>query len=652
LLIGTYRDRALAARGAPFAQVRTDLVAKRQLREVALPLLAREDVTCYVARAAAPLDSNALIDRVYASSEGNPLFMSALVSYLVATGTTGVGDAASAMPDTLRALIQTALASLSAAQRDALDAAAILGLEFDADTIARALALSPLAVEDVLTSLADDHGLITRAGPGDANGAASLFRFRHALYQAALLDAFTPSRRAGIAGRLAEAQRARHEDDPAMAGSIALLYEMAREHAEAARWFARASEFATNRLAFQDAYDLALRGVRNLEAASALPAVDHDRLELALTFAQLAPLTPWRGPGHPTVVALTDRAATLAAQLQDGHAMARSMGMQCFVHLIRAECGAARAVAQRLIDLAIAAGAESLYVNAHVQAQIASHHIGDFAAADAHAMEVEAHGTALEPAARFLSLFDPLVASLAESSRNAWITGRLNKASQLAEQAVIVGSDIGNLESLAFAWLFHAWLHGYKEDWRTCLQSSDQGIAVARHGGTVQTHAWNRCVHGWARAMSGDPTGGRDELLEGIGLSQSISGHIALPQFRAMMAEAHLVDGNVTGARTWIEDALEAAQHHDDGYVAAEIHRLAAGCEARGPRDLSPAAHAREAIAIARAQGAAFFELRAALTLADLSGEIGPIAEALARVPEPERWPDVERARQRLGAGA
>jgi len=88
----------------------------------------------------------------------------------------------------------------------------------------------------------------------------------------------------------------------------------------------------------------------------------------------------------------------------------------------------------------------------------------------------------------------------------------LNLAVALAEQGVALGGEIANAESLAFSWLFHAWLHGYRGDWRTCQQSSATGIAVAARNGTVQTLAWNRCVHGWARAHQGDVAGGWQEL--------------------------------------------------------------------------------------------------------------------------------------------
>jgi predicted ATPase len=365
-----------------------------------------------------------------------------------------------------------------------------------------------------------------------------------------------------------------------------------------------------------------------------------------LCFAQLIPLSSWRGYGHPEIDALVQRVSRLAHDLGDAETVARALGMAVFLHLIHGRCTAARDAARELAALAEATGLVVVLVNAHMQAQISCHHLGHFADADVHAAQVARIGPILSPAERFMNLYDPVVASLAESSRNAWITGRLATAVALAEQGVALGGEIGNAESLAFSWLFHAWLHGYRGDWRTCLQSSATGIAVAARNGTVQTLAWNRCVHGWARAHQGDLAGGWQELAEGTSLSQSITGDIALPQFRAMMAEVLVLAGDLDEARGCLTQALTARDTQDDDYFAAEVHRLAACCDAPGPHGYTREAHLEAAFTIARRQGATFFALRAALTSRLLfGGDSASVAAALAAISESEPWADITAAR-------
>jgi predicted ATPase len=285
-----------------------------------------------------------------------------------------------------------------------------------------------------------------------------------------------------------------------------------------------------------------------------------------------------------------------------------------------------------------------------MQAQIACHHLGDFHQAREYAAAVMALAGQVPHPARCISVLDPVVASLAESARNSWITGYLVRALADCEAAVALGRELRHPDSLAFAWLFHAWIHGYRGDWTTCLASAEAGAAVARESGSVQTLAWNLGVRGWARAHAGDPEAGEAELAGAIDMSRAIMGQVALPQFNAMMAEVLLVRQNLARAETLLKQAGAFERSHDDRYFAAELRRLSAICLAKRGRIDDACVGLHEAIDVARSQGASIFELRAALSLAELDLQQGceTVRCALARVPELELWPDVRAAHQVL----
>jgi hypothetical protein len=304
---------------------------------------------------------------------------------------------------------------------------------------------------------------------------------------------------------------------------------------------------------------------------------------------------------------------------------------------------AARDAAARLISLGDAAQNDVLLINGHMQAQIACHHLGEFSHAREHAAMVMKLADRAPHIERCISIFDPVVASLAESARNSWITGYLTRAHADCEAAVALARELRHPDSLAFAWLFHAWIHGYRRDWRRSVVSSETGIAIARQSGSVQTLAWNRCVHGWAVAHAGDPTSGQAEIAAAIEASKGIMGHVALPQFSAMMAEVLLLRDDVTAAETWVTQATEIEDARDDRYFAAEVRRLSGVCLTRRGRPDDARDRLYEAIEIALAQGATTFELRSALSLADVDLHAGGVAvrEALGRFPEPEEWPEV-----------
>src|SRR5262249_47667455 len=157
-------------------------------------------------------------------------------------------------------------------------------------------------------------------------------------------------------------------------------------------------------------------------------------------------------------------------------------------------------------------------------------------------------------------------------------------------------------------WILHAWIHGYRNDWTTCLASADTGIRIASEAGSVQTRAWNQCVRGWALAHVGDLETGRSELSAAIDASRAIMGYVALPQFSAMMAEVLLLRDDVGAAEEWLKQAMAFEDSHDDRNFAAEVYRLSAVCRAKRGRIDDACAGLREAIAVARSQGASTFE--------------------------------------------
>jgi predicted ATPase len=157
-------------------------------------------------------------------------------------------------------------------------------------------------------------------------------------------------------------------------------------------------------------------------------------------------------------------------------------------------------------------------------------------------------------------------------------------------------------------------------------------------------------VRGWALAHVGDFEAGTTELTAGIDASKPIMGRVALPQFIAMMAEALLLANDAAAAEAWLLQAIDFDSSHDDRYYAAEVHRLAAVCLAARGDTAGARAHLREALEVARAQGATLFELRAALVLAAHDAQEGreALRSVMGRFPEPEPWAEVTAARQIL----
>jgi predicted ATPase len=292
-----------------------------------------------------------------------------------------------------------------------------------------------------------------------------------------------------------------------------------------------------------------------------------------------------------------------------------------------------------------------LLLNGHSQVEIACHHMGEFREAQEHADAA----IALEEAGRYperslLSVLDPAVAAFAESSRNLMIMGYLKRAREHCERAVEIGRRIGHPDSLAFAWFFHGVNRGFRCDWKASLESANTGISVASEGDSVQTLAWNRCVRGWAQAHLGRANEGLEDLTKAIESSKRIMGQVGFPQQIVMVTEVLLLKGDIESVMQWIAEALELSNRQFDRYFDAELHRLSAVCLLRKGQREAASTRLHSALDVAHAQEAATFELRAALTLAehDLDGWRDILSSALARIPEPEPWPEIEEAQRLL----
>lgn len=179
-LVGAYRSDDLP-RGHPLRRVRTELRRDGHLREVVIDPLDRAETAALAARVlGGPLGSS-LAALLYHRTQGLPFFVEELAAALVTSHrlTEGPGGWALAdtgevpIPDTLRDAVLLRADGLSAAGREALGVAAVLGLDIDLDLV-EALLGTGVGLTELI-----ERGILLERGPGQA-------AFRHALVREAI----------------------------------------------------------------------------------------------------------------------------------------------------------------------------------------------------------------------------------------------------------------------------------------------------------------------------------------------------------------------------------------------------------------------------------------------------------------------------------
>jgi len=130
---------------------------------------------------------------------------------------------------------------------------------------------------------------------------------------------------------------------------------------------------------------------------------------------------------------------------------------------------------------------------------------------------------------------------------------------------------------------------------------------------------------GWAWAADGVFADGIEEMRRGLAAKRATGAEIKVPYYQGLLAATHTNIGRPREALALLDEALGTAARTGEGWFEAELHRLRGEALLRLPRaDIAGAETSfYRAIKLARAQGAKWWELRAARSVARLWAQRG-----------------------------
>jgi DNA-binding SARP family transcriptional activator len=156
LLALTYRDSEVALEAAQGpAQILSDLIAERRTEQIRLRRLSPDQTRELVAGWFGKDIPAELVDGIYRQTEGNPFFAEEICKSLTAEGDPdrpARAVAALEIPHSVRAAVLARVERLSEGVQEALRWAALLGREFDSDTLRAAAGLDEEALIEALES--------------------------------------------------------------------------------------------------------------------------------------------------------------------------------------------------------------------------------------------------------------------------------------------------------------------------------------------------------------------------------------------------------------------------------------------------------------------------------------------------------------------
>ncbi len=617
VLLCAYRPEELASTSHPFRTLKLDLQARGICTDLAVPFLSRDDVAVFleVELGGEPFPTE-LAAVLHARTEGNPLFLTDLVRDMRARGTLVSGEEGwhlarpvpeveAEWPESVRSMVERAIARVSEEEAKVLTAGSVQGAEFDSATLARSLALDAAEVEERLDRAGRTRGLVRRLGEArlPSGEATTRYAFVHVLYQNAFYATLSRGRRAALSGRVADALRVTHaEQSSRLAQQLGLLYAAADRAAEASSEFHLAAEQALAVGAAKEAVRLTKRALDCLELLP--PGAERDRRELALRITLGVPLAATTGYANPEVEQTYGRARDLAIELHDEGAQFAALWGLWVIHHVRADLDKARATAAELLAAGERTGDARVQQVAHT---VSGYTIGQQGEIDLELDHLRRAAEVFRPEHHqfFASVnaLDPSVAAPAQEARLLCLAGARDAALSKAESALELARTLGNPNTTGFALVYAGYVHQMRDEPEAVLERTAEALALGDEHGLADVIGWATVWRGWALARRGESEGAIASMRHALAAQRSFGSEIARGHQLALLAEALILAGRTDEALDAIAEGLDHVARTGDRYYEPELHRLRG--EIRRGRGEDASADLAEASRTAAAMNAA-----------------------------------------------
>ena len=315
-----------------------------------------------------------------------------------------------------------------------------------------------------------------------------------------------------------------------------------------------------------------------------------------------------------------------------------------------------REVAERMYELAAPEGDECHLMIAFQALGESAFYMGDIQqACDWLSQAVAASESAKEPPENML--VRPLVSLFAYLAFVYCLDGRADAALEWSQRSLATARASGRPTDLAVAAIFRGTLHYLRLELPELAAAGDWALAVCeQHHLHPMRAAAERIV---ARArLALDPESGRsclERMERGRAELAKMSVGSGLTLHLGTLAESCSLLGERAAGLRWVDEGLQTGERTGERFFEPELWRIRASL-LDDPREA--AASLGRALEIAAAQGARWWELRAACDLAALEDRVGSdfgararLTDTLERVTASPALPDIARARALLASG-
>lgn len=568
--------------------------------------------------------------RLFADTEGNPLFIVEMARTGLGKGIEGGGDAGLRLPPRVRAVITARMAQLSDAARDVMNLGATIGRDFRFDVLARASD----ADEEVLLRSLDE---LWRRGVLRAQQ-ADVYDFTHDKLREVAYAQLSPAMRRLLHRRVARAIEAVHAPDlDSVSAQLAAHYQQAGMSVEAISACLRAAQVMQRRFAYPQVAQLIRQGRSLLQAQGGVP----DRPEQELALLSLSSTLPV-GSG----LQVSEQLEMLTRAQELTHVLGRPANssiirMLAVNYILNTDFRRSRILGEELLGLANELQDEVLIVEANYILGISHFNVGSFERARGFLDMAISHYDP-EQAQTHIAMFgwDPKVVCLCRQALNLWCLGLPDRAVEAQEESLAYAAAVAHPFSLAYTHYHGALLRYLLRDLDGVHQNAASAINISgRHGfGFWLPRAL--MMEAWAIGASGEPALGKARMEAGLAdldaLGVKSRRGLSAVLLSELYAKLNQSDRGIEVLQLAL-DELQADPWKGEHWYEAELNRATGDLMVASDVRAAEASYTR-AVELARSQQARSFELRAAIGLARLRQAQGRPADALTLLQPVFNW--------------
>jgi predicted ATPase/class 3 adenylate cyclase len=573
-----------------------------------------------------------VVDHILTRTDGVPLFVEELTKAVLESGLlrdsgeryelTGT-LAPLAIPSTLQDSLMARLDRL-APVKELAQIGACIGREFPHALVAAVSPLGRDALEQALEQLVRSELVFRRGQPPNLS-----YGFKHALVQDTAYSSLLKGRRQQFHARIAEGLK-QHFPETVETEPETLAHHLTEAGVadEAIQYWLKAGRHASSRSAHQEAINHLKRGLEILETKP--PDSERAQRELDFQIALGPPLLATKGFASPEVEIAYSRAHALGRELGDNDRRATALRGLCYLYHVRGRLRRVDELSGALLESAEGIEDPLVQADAHNAAGFNLFHLGRHQDARDHLKEslerIERSGRS----AQALSLGLHIGAfNRSYAAHCDWHLGYPDRALESAQASIDLAHRLSHPFSLAMALAYAAMLHQFRQEPAGVRDRVEAALAICNEHGFSYYRAWAKILAGWSDAEQGEVDQGVTRVTQGLCDIRATGAELRLPYYLGLIAELSHRAGRDDGAAGALSEAMAVAQRNEESWNDPNLHMLKGRLgSATAGENAEHEACLRQAIAIAKTQGAMSLVLRATVSLARLQAERGRGVEA------------------------